>query len=198
MRRCLTNNYSPSDRSIRKAKAEDCKAIPRHAVRRCITNNYSPSDRRKNTASPKATERYHEKTHFPHLQCSQAKYHQTKFGGAKPDDLLDSLLFRDITRYYILRCEVISYNIIYYIAYYIVLHIIDIIFIFEEAGPYHAHRGAGTSIFGTYFSKKKHLFSLPTALWIQFAHSTHNERLRCAPHRNICAHFWLKRGLSVA
>ena len=30
---------------------------------------------------------------FPHLQCSQAIYHQIKFGGAKPDDLHDSLSF---------------------------------------------------------------------------------------------------------
>ena len=29
----------------------------------------------------------------------------------------------------------------------------NIIFIFEEAGPYRARRGAGTSIFGAYFSK---------------------------------------------
>ena len=28
-----------------------------------------------------------------HLQCSQAKYHQIQFGGAKPDDLHDSLSF---------------------------------------------------------------------------------------------------------
>ena len=31
------------------------------------------------------------KRHFPHLQCSRAKYHQIQFGGAKPDDLHDSL-----------------------------------------------------------------------------------------------------------
>ena len=100
---------------VRKAKAQDCKAIPRHAVRRCITNNYSPSDRRNYTqneervlissksgkasvencslsATPIAytqneekTRRYRDlqsattKRHFPHPQCSQAKYHQIKF-----------------------------------------------------------------------------------------------------------------------
>ena len=32
-------------------------------------------------------------TYFPHLQRSQAKYHETKFGGAKPDDLHDPLSF---------------------------------------------------------------------------------------------------------
>ena len=33
------------------------------------------------------------KRNFPHLQCSQAKYLQIKFGGAKPDDLKDTLSF---------------------------------------------------------------------------------------------------------
>ena len=33
------------------------------------------------------------KKHFPHLQCSRAKYHQIQFGGAKPDDLHDTLSF---------------------------------------------------------------------------------------------------------
>ncbi len=33
------------------------------------------------------------KRHFAHLQCSQAKYLQIKFGGAKPDDLNDTLSF---------------------------------------------------------------------------------------------------------
>ena len=33
------------------------------------------------------------KIHFPHLRCSQAKYLQIKFGGAKPDDLNDTLSF---------------------------------------------------------------------------------------------------------
>ena len=35
----------------------------------------------------------------------------------------------------------------------------DKIFIFEEAGPYCARRGAGTSIFGVYFSKKTRVFT---------------------------------------
>ena len=30
---------------------------------------------------------------------------------------------------------------------------VNLIFVFEEAGTYRAHRGAGPSIFGTYFSK---------------------------------------------
>ena len=34
-----------------------------------------------------------------------------------------------------------------------------IILIFEEAGPYRARRGAGTSIFGAYFSKKTRVFT---------------------------------------
>ena len=42
-----------------------------------------------------------------------------------------------------------------------ILKYFDIIFIFEEAGPCRARRGAGTSPFGAYFSKK--VFSLPTA-----------------------------------
>ena len=44
----------------------------------------------------------------------------------------------------------------------VILLYFDIIFIFEEAGPYCARRGAGTSIFGAYFSKK-HVLSHPTA-----------------------------------
>ena len=34
----------------------------------------------------------------------------------------------------------------------------DAFFIFEEAEPRRARRGAGTSIFGAYFPKKKHIF----------------------------------------
>ena len=96
---------------VRKANAQDCTAIPRHAVRRCITNNYSPSDRRYYTQNGEKTRRYRNlesattKKHFPHLQCSQAKYifrtfnvvrrntSKIKFGGFRPDDLNDSLSF---------------------------------------------------------------------------------------------------------
>ena len=84
---------------VRKAKAQDCKAIPRHAVRRCITNNYSPSDRRYYTQNGEKTRRYRDlqsattKKHFPHLLCSQAKYLQIEFGGAKPENLKDTLSF---------------------------------------------------------------------------------------------------------
>ena len=75
---------------VRKAKAQDCKAIPRHAVRRCITNNYSPSDRRNYTQNGEKTRRYRDlqsattKRHFPHLECGRAKCLQIEFGGAKP------------------------------------------------------------------------------------------------------------------
>ena len=48
--------------------------------------------------------------------------------------------------------------------------------IFEEAGPYRARRGAGTSIFGAYFSKK-HWFSPPTA---QFRPREHHAVIRLA------------------
>ena len=41
----------------------------------------------------------------------------------------------------------------------VILSYFDIIFIFEEAGSYCARRGAGTSIFGTYFSKKTCIFT---------------------------------------
>ena len=65
-----------------------------------LQNNYSPSDRRNCTPSEqRKTRRYRDlqsattKRHFPHLQCSQAKYLQIKFGGAKPDDLNDTLSF---------------------------------------------------------------------------------------------------------
>ena len=49
------------------------------------------SERRKDTALPRPTKISTTKRHFPHLQCSQAKYLQIKFGGAKPDDLNDTL-----------------------------------------------------------------------------------------------------------
>ena len=53
-------------------------------MRRCITNKYSPSGRRNDTQNGEKTRRYRDlqsattKKHFPHLQCSQAKYLQVQ------------------------------------------------------------------------------------------------------------------------
>ena len=55
---------------MRKAKAQDCKAIPRHAVRRCITKKLLAVGPEKQNAvgkgkrygEPKTTKRYREKT----------------------------------------------------------------------------------------------------------------------------------------
>ena len=41
----------------------------------------------------------------------------------------------------------------------VILIYVDLIFIFEEAEPRRARRGAGTSIFGAYFSKKTRIFT---------------------------------------
>ena len=42
----------------------------------------------------------------------------------------------------------------------VILSYFDIVFIFEEAGPYCARRGAGTFIFGPYFSKNTYFHHL--------------------------------------
>ena len=81
------------------------------------------------------------------------------------------------------------YCILYYIAYYIILHIIDIIFIFEEAGPYHARRGAGTSIFGTYFSKKN---IFPTYSTVPASGASRRDPPR---HGDFGAQILVKKGL---
>ena len=85
---------------VRKAKTQDCKAIPRHAVRRCITNNYSPSDRRfyiQNGAKKNGdTETYKalpRKDIFRTFNVVRRNTSKIKFGGSKPDDLNDSLSF---------------------------------------------------------------------------------------------------------
>ena len=59
VRRCITNNYSPSDR-------------------RNDTQNGDKTRRYRNLQSATM------KRHFPHLECGRAKCLQIEFGGAKP------------------------------------------------------------------------------------------------------------------